>query len=215
MSVSVVTCVAVAQPDRRLLERACRGDERAFEDLVHAYRAPLLAYVRRMVGDSDLAEDLVQDVFLRVYRQLKGFRGRSTFTTWLFQIARNRVLDELRAQARRPIMALELTDVMAAREHPPERDREIDETVGAIWKAVADLGVDLRMPLLLRDVGGLSYREIAATLEIQLSTVKWRIYSARETIQSSLADRQLSVNSERASPRQASRTTLAPTPSTS
>jgi RNA polymerase sigma-70 factor, ECF subfamily len=205
--------VAVVQPDRRLLERARGGDERAFEELVHAYQAPLLAYVRRMVGDSGLAEDLVQDVFLRVYRQLQSFRGRSTFTTWLFQIAKNRVLDELRAQARRPLMAHELTDVMAAREHPPEREGEIDETVGAIWKAVADLDVDLRMPLLLRDVGGLSYREIAATLEIQLSTVKWRIYSARETIQSSLADRQLSP--ERARPRQAPRTTLTPTHSTS
>jgi RNA polymerase sigma-70 factor (ECF subfamily) len=207
--------VALAQPDRRLLERACRGDERAFEQLVHVYRAPLLAYVRRMVGDSGLAEDLVQDIFLRVYRQLQGFRGRCTFTTWLFQIAKNRVLDELRAQARRPTMASELTDSMAAREHPPERDGEIDETVGAIWKAVSDLDVDLRMPLLLRDVGGLSYREIAATLDIELSTVKWRIYSARETIQSSHADRQLSPHFERVRPRQAPKTTLTPTPSAS
>lgn len=167
-----------------------------------------------MVGDSGLAEDLVQDIFLRVFRQLKGFRGRCTFTTWLFQIAKNRVLDELRAQARRPAIASELTDALAAREHPPERDGEIDETVGAIWKAVSDLSLDLRMPLLLRDVGGLSYREIAATLEIQLSTVKWRIYSARETIQSSLADGQLSPNFERASPKHAPKTTLTPTPST-
>jgi RNA polymerase sigma-70 factor, ECF subfamily len=169
-----------------------------------------------MVGDASLAEDLVQDVFLRVYRQLEGFRGRSTFTTWLFQIAKNRVLDELRAQARRPITALELTQTTtAAREHPPEQDGEIDEMVGAIWKAVAALDVDLRMPLLLRDVAGLSYREIAATLEIQLSTVKWRIYSARETIQRSLADRQLSLDSEGARRRVSPRTTLTPTPSAS
>ena len=211
---SVVTCVALAQPDHRLLERARRGDERAFAELVHAYRAPLLRYVHRMVGDSSLAEDLVQDVFLRVYRQLESFGGRSTFTTWLFQIAKNRVLDELRAQARRPITTLELTNMTAAKEHPPEEDGEIDEIVGVIWEAVAALDVDLRMPLLLRDVGGLSYREIAATLEIELSTVKWRIYSARETIQSSLAERQLHLNSERARRRQSSTTTLTPTPST-
>ena len=184
--------MALPQPDRRLLDRARLGDERAFECLVQAYQGQVLGYVYRMVGDRELAEDLVQDVFLRVYRRLGSFRGHCLFTTWLFQIAKNRVLDELRQQTRRPSSPLELTDAMVAPEHPIERDGEIDETVGAIWQAVAQLDVDVKMPLLLRDVAGLSYREIAKTLEIELSTVKWRIYTARETIQAALAAQQLS-----------------------
>jgi len=179
--------MALPQPDQRTLENARLGDERAFASLVQSYRRPVLAYVHRMVGDSGLAEDLVQDVFLRVYQRLGSFRGNCLFTTWLFQVARNRVLDEFRAQARRPVAQLELTEVIVGSQHAPERHGEIDETVAAIWEAVARLDIDLKLPLLLRDMSGLSYREIAATLDIQLATVKWRIYTARETIQRALA----------------------------
>jgi RNA polymerase sigma-70 factor, ECF subfamily len=191
--------MALAQPDRGLLERARLGEERAFEELMLTYQGPVLAYVYRMVGDMELAQDLVQDVFLRLYRRLRSFRGQCLFTTWLFQIAKNRVLDELRAQARRPSHALELTDAIVAPEHPIARDGEIDETVSAIWQSVARLAVEVKMPLLLRDVAGLSYREIAETLEIELSMVKWRIYTARETIQAALAAQQLSPEFARAS----------------
>jgi len=190
--------MALKQPDRRLLDRLRQGDERAFEELMLEYQAPVLAYVHRMVGDPSLAEDLVQDVFLRVYRRVESFRGQCLFTTWLFQIAKNRVLDELRAQARRPTAAVELSDAMVAPEHAPELDTEIDETVAAIWRAVAGLEIELKMPLLLRDVAGLSYREIAETLEIELATVKWRIYTARETIQRALAGQELAPEFARA-----------------
>jgi RNA polymerase sigma-70 factor (ECF subfamily) len=146
-----------------------------------------------MVGDYGLAEDLVQDVFLRLFQRLGTFRGQCQFTTWLFQIAKNRVLDELRAQTRRPDAPVELTE-LATRDDPLERNGEIDETVAAIWQAVAKLDLDLKMPLLLRDVAGLSYREIGETLDIPLATVKWRIYTARETIIHAHAKHQISPN---------------------
>jgi RNA polymerase sigma-70 factor (ECF subfamily) len=179
--------MALPQPDRRALRAARRGDEQAFAGLVTTYQGPLTAYIAKMVDDRGLAEDLTQEVFLRVHQRLHTFKGQCLFSTWLFQIAKNRVLDELRARARRPSAPLEISELSVAPEHPPERAGEIDETVSAIWRAVSELDVELKMPLMLRDVSGLSYREIAETLEIELSTVKWRLYTARVTVQASLA----------------------------
>ena len=153
--------MASPQPDRRALSKARRGDERAFAGLVETYQRPLLAYVSRMVDDPGMAEDLTQEVFLNVHQRLDTFRGQCQFSTWLFQIAKNRVLDELRTQARRPSTPVEISEMTVALDHGLERRGEIDETVTAIWEAVSDLDVDFKMPLLLRDVSGLSYRQIA------------------------------------------------------
>src|SRR6187401_1798577 len=131
-----------------------------------------------MVGDRTLAEDLTQEVFLRVFQGLPRFSLRSKFTTWLFQVTKNRVLDELRATERRPRAVVDLDDIA-----PLERLEAID----AVWRAVEGLSVDLKMALLLRDVVGLSYGEIAESLEVTLATVKWRIWKAREDVQLSLA----------------------------
>jgi RNA polymerase sigma-70 factor (ECF subfamily) len=146
---------------------------------------PVFNYVLRLVGDRALAEDLTQEIFLRVYQGLPRFSLRSKFTTWLFQVAKNRVLDELRAVERRPRATVDLDDVPALEvlDAPFERLEAID----AVWRAVENLNVDLKSALLLRDVVGLSYTEIADALEITLATVKWRIYKAREDVQLALA----------------------------
>jgi RNA polymerase sigma-70 factor (ECF subfamily) len=137
-----------------------------------------------MVGDRCLAEDLTQDVFLRIYHALPQFSLRCRFTTWLFQVAKNRVLDELRARERRPDTGhIDDTPPLEVVDAPVERSEAID----AVWRAVEALNPDLKMALLLRDVVGLSYTEIAETLEITLATVKWRIYKAREEVQLALA----------------------------
>ena len=171
------------QPELSTLRRAQKGDARAFASLVTAYEGPVYNYILRMVGDRTLAEDLTQDVFLRIYHGLAGFSLRCRFTTWLFQVAKNRVLDELRARERRPHPeALEDVAPLEAVDAPPERIEMID----AVWRAVAALNPDLKMALLLRDVVGLSYAEIADALEITLATVKWRIYKAREEVQLAL-----------------------------
>ena len=172
------------QPDPDVLRKAQRGDERAFAFIVVAYETPVFNYVLRMVGDRSLAEDLTQEIFLRVYQGLAGFSLRCRFTTWLFQVAKNRVLDELRARDRKPQALVAIDDVppLEVIDAPPERVEAID----AVWRAVAELNADLKMALLLRDVVGLSYIEIADSLEITLATVKWRIFKAREEVQLTL-----------------------------
>jgi RNA polymerase sigma-70 factor (ECF subfamily) len=177
--------LALPQPDFGVLRKAQRGDERAFNLIVRAYETPVYNYVLRLVGDRSLAEDLTQEVFLRVYQGLPRFSLRCRFTTWLFQVTKNRVLDELRASERRPRSVVTLDDIppLEVLDAPVERVEAMD----AVWRAVNDLNVDLKMALLLRDVVGLSYTEIADSLEITLATVKWRIYKAREEVQLSLA----------------------------
>jgi RNA polymerase sigma-70 factor (ECF subfamily) len=177
--------LSLPQPDLAVLRKAQKGDERAFSILVRAYELPVYNYVLRLVSDRSLAEDLTQEVFIRVYQGLPNFSLRCRFTTWLFQVTKNRVLDELRATERRPRTLVALDDMppLEVVDAPMERLEAID----ALWRAVHNLNVDLKMALLLRDVVGLSYTEIADALEITLATVKWRIYKAREEVQLALA----------------------------
>ncbi len=187
--------MSLAQPDLGVLRKAQRGDERAFSLILRAYETPVFNYVLRLVGgDRALAEDLTQEVFLRVYQGLPKFSLRSKFTTWLFQVTKNRVLDELRASERRPRALVAIDDIapLEVLDQPVERLEEID----ALWRAVEDLSVDLKMALLLRDVVGLSYTEIADSLEITLATVKWRIYKAREEVQLALSREGISFRAE-------------------
>jgi len=162
--------------------------------IVRAYQVPVFNYVLRLVGDRALAEDLTQEVFLRVFQGLPRFSLRSKFTTWLFQVTKNRVLDELRAVERRPRAVVDIDDAppLEVVDAPFERL----ETIDAVWRAVEHLNVDLKMALLLRDVVGLAYTEIADTLEITLATVKWRIYKAREDVQLSMAREGITMGAE-------------------
>jgi len=175
-----------------VLRKAQRGDERAFAIIVRAYETPVFNYVLRLVGDRALAEDLTQEVFLRVFQGLPKFSLRCKFTTWLFQVTKNRVLDELRASERRPRHLVALDDIapLEVLDAPIERG----ETVDALWRAIEGLSTDLKMALLLRDVAGLSYTEIADALEVTLATVKWRIYKGREDVALALAREGITVD---------------------
>ena len=171
--------MAIPQPDPERLRRARRGDPDAFRQLMATYQAPIYNYVLRLVGgDAALAEDLCQEIFMKVHQGLPGFNMQCRFTTWLFQLAKYRVLDELRANERRPraLVALDDAPPLEVVDAPAERV----ETIEALWVAVEGLTTDLKMALLLRDVVGLSYNEIAEALEISLATTKWRIFKARE-----------------------------------
>jgi RNA polymerase sigma-70 factor, ECF subfamily len=176
--------LALEQPDPAVLRSAQRGSDDAFGVIVRSYQTPVFNYVLRLTGDRTLAEDLTQDVFLRVYQGLPRFSLRCKFTTWLFQVTKNRVLDELRARERRPHAVATLDDLPALEVLDPPIEE--GETIDALWRAVEALNVDLKMALLLRDIVGLSYTEIADSLEITLATVKWRIYKAREEVQAAL-----------------------------
>src|SRR5690349_11607409 len=193
--------LSLAQPDLGVLRKAQRGDERAFSLILRAYETPVFNYVLRLVGgDRALAEDLTQEVFLRVYQGLPKFSLRSKFTTWLFQVTKNRVLDELRASERRPRALVAIDDIapLEVLDAPIERLEEID----TLWQAVELLSTDLKMALLLRDVVGLSYTEIADSLEVTLATVKWRIYKAREEVQIALVREGVSFGVEPATAEQ-------------
>ena len=187
--------MSLAQPDPGILRKAQRGDERAFSIIVRSYETPVFNYVLRLIGDRALAEDLTQEVFLRVYQGLPSFSLRSRFTTWMFQVTKNRVLDELRATERRPrgVVAIEDAPALEVLDAPLESLEEMD----AVWRAINELNVDLRMALLLRDVVGLSYTEIADSLEVTLATVKWRIYKAREEVQAALAREGITIDTVR------------------
>src|ERR1051325_14365 len=139
--------LSLAQPDPGVLRKAQRGDERAFSLIIRAYETPVYNYVLRLVGgDRTLAEDLTQEVFLRVFQGLPSFTLRSKFTTWLFQVTKNRVLDELRARERRPRSVCSLDDIapFEVLDQPLERIEAVD----ALWRAVENLNVDLKMALL-------------------------------------------------------------------
>ncbi|HVN62968.1 MAG TPA: RNA polymerase sigma factor [Gaiellaceae bacterium] len=177
--------MALPQPDFGVLKKAQRGDERAFAIIVRTYETPVFNYVLRLVRDRSLAEDLTQEVFLRIYQGLPKFSLRSRFTTWMFQVTKNRVLDELRSLERRPRSLMSIEDAPPLEVYDPPYERS--ETIDALWRAVEELNVDLKMALLLRDVVGMSYAEIADALEITLATVKWRIYTARDEVQLALA----------------------------
>jgi RNA polymerase sigma-70 factor (ECF subfamily) len=178
--------LALEQPDPDILRLARHGDERAFALIVRQYQTPLYNYVARVLGgDRSLAEDLCQEVFLRVYQALPGFDSRCQFTTWLFQVAKHRVVDELRARERRgrPPIDIESVPQLSLAAAPADSVEEMD----VVWRSIGALNVDLKMALLLRDVVGLSYAEIADALETTLATVKWRIYKARESVAAELA----------------------------
>jgi len=187
--------MSLPQPDPAILRKAQKGDERAFSIILRMYETPVYNYVLRLVGDRSQAEDLTQEVFLRVFQGLPRFSLRSKFTTWLFQVTKNRVLDELRATERRPRAVVDLDDIppLEVVDAPFERLEAID----AVWRAVERLSVDLKMALLLRDVVGLSYSEIADSLEVTLATVKWRIWKAREDVQLSLAREGIEIFEDR------------------
>ena len=178
--------------DPGIVKRAQRGDDDAFSVIVRTYQPPVFNYVLRSVGNRELAEDLTQDVFLRVWRSLPSYGFRAQLTTWLFQVAKNVILDDIRARNTR-VQPIELVPEIA----PAAATSSIEqsELIGALWVAIEQLGFDLKTALLLRDVVGLSYNEIADTLEIPLTTVKWRIYSAREEVQALLGKAGITIDS--------------------
>ena len=193
----------IQQPDMAVIRRAQHGDEKAFALIVRAYEAPIFNYVLRMVGERTLAEDLTQDVFLRVFRGLRGFSRRARFTTWLFQVAKNRVIDELRAAERRPrtLVAIEDAPQLEVVDAPIEQS----EAIQALLCEVDKLSPDLKEALLLRDIAGLSYNEISDTLDVTLATVKWRIFKARDEVQQALEEQGIGLSTPEESKRASAR----------
>jgi RNA polymerase sigma-70 factor (ECF subfamily) len=177
-------------PDEELVARAQMGDKRAFDLLVVKYQQKVANLIARYMRDSSEVQDVTQEAFLKAYRALPRFRGDSAFYTWLYRIAINTVKNHLVAQGRRPPgddLEAEVAEQMdmggRLREHAtPERELLTDEIARTVQAALDDLPDDLRTAIVLREIEGMSYEEIADAMECPIGTVRSRIFRAREAI---------------------------------
>jgi RNA polymerase sigma-70 factor, ECF subfamily len=180
--------------DQQLVERVQKGDKVAFDLLVRKYQHRVLKLVSRFVNDAAEAEDVAQEAFLKAYRALPAFRGDSAFYTWLYRIAINTAKNTLVSNRRRPVdFDLDLQDpeqhdrqAMLKDADTPEGVLLTDEIRGVVERALEQLPEDLRTAIVLRELEGLSYEEIAEAMDCPVGTVRSRIFRAREAIDKKL-----------------------------
>jgi RNA polymerase sigma-70 factor, ECF subfamily len=163
--------------DFYLIKKCIEGDESSFKVLLTRHKEKVRNIVYLTLNSSDAVDDITQDVFITVYRNLNKFRFESQFTTWLYRITVNKCKDHLRKKKIRSIFL----PIKEADETASESDSHNNPDLQAIvHKAISKLPEKLRMPLLLKDIEGLSYQEIAETMQCEIGTVKSRIFRARE-----------------------------------
>lgn len=177
--------------DQLLVERAQRGDKQAFGLLVSKYQRKLGRLLSRLIRDPAEVEDVAQEAFIKAYRALPSFRGESAFYTWLYRIGVNTAKNYLVSQGRRAPTSTEFDSEEAENFddsdnlrdiNTPERlllTKQIGETVTSAMEALPD---ELRTAIMLRELEGMAYEEIAAVMECPIGTVRSRIFRAREAI---------------------------------
>ena len=183
-----------AQVHQLLVERVQKGDKTAFDLLINKYQHRIISLVSRYVGDQAEAMDVAQEAFIKAYRAIGNFRGDSAFYTWLYRIAINTAKNWLVARKRRP----PASDIDAAdaeqydidsrlkERGTPENELMRDEIKEMIFNTIAQLPEDLRTAIILREIEGMSYEDIAITMECPIGTVRSRIFRAREAIDEKL-----------------------------
>jgi RNA polymerase sigma-70 factor (ECF subfamily) len=183
--------------DLSLVQRVQRGDKGAFDVLVLKYQHKVVKLVMRYVRNPAEAEDIAQDAFIKAYRALPQFRGDSAFYTWLYRIAINTAKNAVVARDRNPVdFDLDMTNNDESYEmqgrlkdsETPEALVLTDEIRTTVNAAIASLPEDLRTAIVLRELEGLSYEEIAATMDCPVGTVRSRIFRAREAIDGRLRE---------------------------
>jgi RNA polymerase sigma-70 factor (ECF subfamily) len=162
----------VQETDPGLIRRAAAGDEDAFCELVRTHQQQVWRFLRRLLGDDALAEDVTQETFVRVYTRLSTFTFEAKFSTWVFQIARNAGIDELRRRQRQ----VRLHDTLGRRDVAALPSPEVGVELQMLLDKLPD---DLRAALLLVEIFGLRYREAGDVLGIPTGTVKSRVHNAR------------------------------------
>lgn len=178
------------EQEAAVIRRVLDGDGNAFEALVAAYEKNVYNLALRMTGNAQDAEDMAQEAFVKAYTSLPGFRGDSKFSVWLYRIVSNVCLDFLRRQNRRPASSLSLEDEdgeesqmdIPDESQSPEQLLERSLTQEAVRRGLQSLSAEQRQILLLREIQGLSYEEIAETLDLEAGTVKSRIFRARKKL---------------------------------
>ena len=177
--------------DQKLVEKAQRGDKRAFGILVEKYHKKLTRLLARMVRDQSEIEDIVQDSFVKAYRAINNFRGDSAFYTWLYRIGINTAKNHLVSLGRRPkaMNEVEIEDVENFEDgdelrsiETPENTMMTKEIVATVNDTIESLPDELKEAISLREMDGLSYEEIAELMQCPIGTVRSRIFRAREAI---------------------------------
>ena len=169
--------------DLYLVEQARRGDKEAFSYLMEKYEKKVFSLALRICGQREEAEDLAQEIFLKVYQKLKTYQGEAAFSTWLYRVAANTCYDRLRQLKRDINQQLEYNEkIFYKNGMNPEEEFFNRQEILNLEKALMMLPEDLRLILLLREQYGLRYEEIAKTLSLNLGTVKTRIFRARERL---------------------------------
>lgn len=177
--------------DQQLVERAQRGDKRAFELLVEKYQRKLARLLSRLIRDPGEVEDVTQEAFIKAYRALPSFRGDSAFYTWLYRIGINTAKNYLVAAGRRAPTTTEVEAEDAEGYAEGELLRDINtpeslllskEIAGTVNAAIESLPEELRSAIQLRELEGMSYEEIAKLMDCPIGTVRSRIFRAREAV---------------------------------
>lgn len=186
--------------ESKLIQLAKTGSVAAFEQLVEAYDQKLYNMAYRMLGNREDARDMTQEAFLRAYRSLDGFREESSFSTWIFRIAKNACLDRIRKRSQVQAVSIDepiqTEEGQVQRELPsdlgdPEEYAEQQELSAVVHSALQELTDEYRTAVVLRDLQGLSYNEIAEVMEVSLGTVKSRIYRGRQALKEVLSGLEL------------------------
>jgi RNA polymerase sigma-70 factor (ECF subfamily) len=184
--------------DALLVDRAKAGEVSAFEMLVVKYQRRIERLISRMVRDADLVQDIAQETFIRAYRALPQFRGESAFYTWLYRIAVNTAKKALVERKRDPLVSESMLVSQDDGEEPSRIENELSdgetpegvlatkEIAATVNAAIDALSEDLRQAIVLREIEGLSYEEIADMMNCPIGTVRSRIFRAREAIANKL-----------------------------
>ena len=184
------------EQEAAIVRKVLGGDANAFETLVLEYEKNVYNIALRMTGNNEDAADMTQEAFIKAYNSLQSFRGDSKFSVWLYRIVSNVCLDFLRSKNRRPTVSLSVEDDdgedaqldVADESQSPELLLDRKLTRDSVRRGLDSLPPDYRQILLLREIQGLSYDEIAQALSLEVGTVKSRIFRARKRLCTFLID---------------------------